>query len=313
MDLLDLGRESVYRRIRGEVPFTISELVKIAAALDFTIDEIIGDNNSKWEHNVLLDVPSIESGDHAKIFQLMLYQLYNRLLTPETKEVIIAINCFHPVLLVNFDTLFKFSYYQWLYQNNEVPLHFTFSEVVITSELTMLKELINTSFHKLTKTVMILDADVFLNLIKDIQYYYQRKLISEDELLKLKQEISGMINYYEKIAKTGVSGSHSLSIYLSIYLSIATNMGFLQFENTSQSIFRLFSIPHLIVNNPKICELQKTRLNFLKRQSICITQSNEIMQAEFFNTQRKYVSLICKKDERFNDQALYSGNLYVSL
>jgi hypothetical protein len=312
MDLLGLGRESVYRRIRGEVPFTVDELVKIATALDLSIDEIIG-TSDRWDYNVFFDLPPVEFDDSAKVFQIMLYQLYNRLLITETTEVVMAINCFHPVFLVHFDTLFKFSYYQWLYQNYEIPLHPTFSKIVMTPELNALKELIRNSLHQLPQTILILDSNVFLNMIKEIHYYYQRKLITEEELAVLKKEVSELIDCYEKMAKTGVSGAHSLSIYLSVYQPIVTNTGLMNGENGYQSVFRLFSISHLIVNSPQICALQKVWLNFLKRQSICITQSNEIMQADFFNTQHKYIDMICKKDERFIDQVLYSGNLYVSL
>jgi hypothetical protein len=293
MDLLGLSRESVYRRMRGEIPFSIEEIVKLSIALNFSIDEIIGGNQK--QERVSFDLSSMESNDSPKAFLLMLEHFYNYIegLVPlENREAIMAINRFHPTFLVCFNNLFKFSYYKWLHQDHEVSLKQYFSEIVIPPEINAVREHIRSDFQKLDNSALILDPNVFLSLIKDIQYYHQRKLINDEELLNLKIEISNLIDFYEKIAKIGVLNKKTkIYLYLSP-LCITTNMGYVSYENTSQSFFWLFTINPMIVNNPEICAIQKRWLYSWKRQSICITQSNEIMQADFFDKQREYLDEI---------------------
>ncbi|MDR0866484.1 MAG: helix-turn-helix domain-containing protein [Candidatus Symbiothrix sp.] len=288
MDLLGLGRESIYRRIRGDIAFTAEEILKIADALNISIDAVIGGNHKVQNISPNLDL--IESDEPARIFQASLAQLYDQLLSQEPKEIILAINSFHPVYFVGFDVLFKFSYYQWLYQNSEVPITQTFSEIYIPPKLDKLKEQIRTKMQQLDKSSIILDQNVFLNLIKDIKYYNQKKLITDKEKCLIKEEISGLIDFYEQMAKTGLYGMNNLSLFLSVYVSIISNMCLVQLNDTSQSVFRLHTLPHTIISNPQICEWQKIGFDFLKRQSICITQSNEIMQSEFFDLQRRNIS-----------------------
>ncbi|GHT52040.1 hypothetical protein FACS189440_21630 [Bacteroidia bacterium] len=287
MELLGLGRESVYRRIRGDMSFTAEEIIKIAVSVNASIDDIV-DSNKLFQNTVAKDLKLIETGAWPRIFQSLLEPLYDRVLSREPKGMILAINSFHPVFFVNFPLLFKFGYYQWLCQNSEDFPAQTFSELFFPSELEKLKEKIGTGIRQTDKMEIILDVHVFENLVRDIQYYHYKKLITNEERLLLKEELSGLINHYEQIAKKGDSGF----IYLSIYLSIYSNKGLVQLGDFCQSIFRLNTISQIILNDPQLCEIQKRELNYLKRQSIGITQQNEIMQSEFFEKQRRHIELL---------------------
>ncbi|GHS97650.1 hypothetical protein FACS189421_04820 [Bacteroidia bacterium] len=288
MDLLGLGRESIYRRIRGEIPFTADEIIKIAAALHVSIDEVI-DSNNKGQDKVSYDLSLIEPVAYPQIFQSSLEQIYTRLLSRRPKEMVLAVNSFHSAFLTGFDALFKFSYYQWLCQNSDVQTTQSFSGLPVSPELEKLKEQIHTGFQETDRTEMVLDANVFSNLIKEIEYFHQKKLINDEEKALLKEEMSGLVASCERMAKTGLAGANRLTLFLSVYLPVTSNIGVMHWDDMCQSVFRLDTIPHLIISQPHICNLQQTGIDFLKRQSICITQSNEIMQSEFFEIQRQNV------------------------
>ena len=42
MDTLCIGREAIYRRLRGEVPFTLEEAALISRKLGVSLDKIVG-------------------------------------------------------------------------------------------------------------------------------------------------------------------------------------------------------------------------------------------------------------------------------
>ena len=41
-DILDIGKESAYRRLRGEMSFTLDEVIKLSVELRVSLDEIVG-------------------------------------------------------------------------------------------------------------------------------------------------------------------------------------------------------------------------------------------------------------------------------
>ena len=56
-DTLCMGKESVYRRLRGEVAFTFDEIAMISCNFGISIDQIIGNhlpNRATFDVNLLL-------------------------------------------------------------------------------------------------------------------------------------------------------------------------------------------------------------------------------------------------------------------
>ena len=47
-DTLCMGKEAVYRRLRGEVSFTLEEVALISRRLGISIDQIIGRHDRSW-------------------------------------------------------------------------------------------------------------------------------------------------------------------------------------------------------------------------------------------------------------------------
>ena len=47
-DTLCMGKEAVYRRLRGEVSFTLEEVALISRRLGISIDQIIGRHDCHW-------------------------------------------------------------------------------------------------------------------------------------------------------------------------------------------------------------------------------------------------------------------------
>ena len=45
MDILYIGKEAIYRRLRGEVPFTLSEAATISREMGVSLDKLVG-----WEY-----------------------------------------------------------------------------------------------------------------------------------------------------------------------------------------------------------------------------------------------------------------------
>jgi hypothetical protein len=291
MDTLQLSRESVYRRIRGEIPFSIGEVAQLSLALGFSLDELMGGSR---KGRAFFDLLSGKNAESPEAFLTMLQKYHDHIenyINVENGKIILALNRLPPTLFVFFNPLFKFIYCKWLHQNEENPSKQSFSDVVVPDELLAVQENIQFSFKKMKNISLIFDPNVFSCITRDIQYFFQRKLINCHELEILKEELYRLIDFFEEIAKTGaLEYSSKINIYLSP-LYINSNTCYADINGLSESIFWIFTTNPMYVSHSEVCATHKKWLLALQRQSVLITLSNEILQSEFFDKQRKYVEM----------------------
>ena len=76
-----------------------------------------------------------------------------------------------------------------MHQMTDVPLNYLYSEVVIPKEIKESCERMSFLNTKIRKLSLIVDNNLYLNLIKEMQYFYVRGLLNEIELDTLKVEL----------------------------------------------------------------------------------------------------------------------------
>ncbi|MCL1938371.1 MAG: hypothetical protein FWF52_08265 [Candidatus Azobacteroides sp.] len=289
MDSLQLSRESVYRRIRGEIPFSIGEVAQLSLTLGFSLDEIMGGSR---KGRAFFDLLSGKKAESPEAFQTMLQKYHEYIenyTAAEDGKSIMALNRLPPPLFAFFNYLFKFEYCKWLHQNEENCSKQLFSDVAVSDELFALQESIQFSFKKMNNLSLIFDPNVFSSITRDIQYFFQRKLIKCHELELLKEELYQLIDFFEEIAKTGtLEYGTKINIYLSP-LYINANTCYVETNLSAESIFWVFPANPMFVSHAEVCATHKKWLLSLQRQAVLITLSNEILQSEFFDKQRRYV------------------------
>ncbi|SBW02813.1 helix-turn-helix domain-containing protein [uncultured Dysgonomonas sp.] len=281
-NVLGLSKESVYRRLKGTIPFSFEEMLCLAANLDFSMDELFkgfGDNRSAFnlQNNKLI---GNENGfvstlkDHCDTME----SIYKA----ESNQIIMSTNCILAVFTWAFDNLFKFCYYKWLHQFGNTPLNFYFSDLNITEEITNLKNRA-ISYSTAPNIVLITDRNFLNNTIKEIKYYQERGLISYDETLVLKSELKTFVESFFRFSPYGISQrKNQYEIYLSS-LNVENNTSYISYDNKFLSYYWMHSNSCVYTSDPKLCELQKDWLESLKKYSILISHSNQKMQAELYN------------------------------
>lgn len=296
METLEIGKEAAYRRLRNQVPFTIEELAVLSRVLKFSLDEMIGGKTGK---NTSIHICGKGSSRAPLIFLAILNDYHEALLhmsRSNSHETIVSLNRLLIYFGVGYDYLFRFFYYKWMQQLHEVPLNFYFSDVEIPANIKELNKDINSLQQLVNDTTLILDQHIFLNLIREVQYYYKRKLISDEERSAIKAELEMLIDSFEKNTQRGSNGTgRSISIYLSS-LPIDSNGSYIRYDNTVESNFFIHASSPLKVLEPSLCSMQKKWLESLKKYSVLITQSNEILQSEFFHKQKEYLTILSTEE-----------------
>ena len=289
MDLLDLSRESAYRRVRGDIPLTLEEAAIISAKLGLSLDELVGQSGKE---RAFFDLNANETQKGAESYSLIINNLnliYEKIRKAKSSELIIAYNRIPVALTANYEYIKKFRYYKWIHQTHDVPLNFYFSEFKVPSQLNTDYKKYTYNYQKIKNITIILDKNIFVSIIDEMLYYYKRNLINREELKAMQKELLQILNDLEQILQTGINktGSSRL-IYLST-LNIESNYSYLEYDENVCSLFWVYTINPIMVFNNEACTIQKKWLDSLMKYSTLITRSNELLQAEFLNTQREYI------------------------
>jgi len=290
METLDISRESVYRRIRGDIAFTFEEVAKLAVDLGFSLDElIIKDMHSRIFFDVHFTGSQSSSDIYLTVFKYYFQDLFE-LTFPRETESILILNHVPPDFIVYFNHLFKFAYYRWMHQSQESSLKYFYSDVVLPEELISMQQKVIDNSKKIRNNTLILDSNVFLNLIQEVQYYYKRKLINENEFALLTEDLHGLVNMVEGIAQTGIQTPETkFYVYLSA-LSVESSSRYLKYDDQVRSQFFINSLEQMTISNPNLCVIHKKWLESMRKYTTLISQSNEILQVKYFDTQRKYIN-----------------------
>ncbi|MDR1371947.1 MAG: hypothetical protein LBJ17_02310 [Dysgonamonadaceae bacterium] len=297
MDILNISKESAYRRLRNEIPFTFEEITKIVLDLNFSVDEVISLGNHS-QASFLVDIGQQE--DDYPAFEKTIRDYYHGLMSlsnADNTEVVVAMNSILPFFFTDFDSLFRFAYFKSMQKNSKIPLKNTFADINLPYELKEVQKVINQQLQYCTKGItVIIDSNIVTNLINEILYFYKRKLIMKEELQALKNDMLKMMDIVEEMAQTGyLNNSLEVNIYLS-FINIDANSLYMKCDDKEFSSFHLYNMAPLTTNNHSICSLHKKKIESLKKYSRLITQSNEIIQAAFFDKQRENINLIEEKN-----------------
>jgi len=293
-EILNIGKESAYRRMRSEIPFTFEEITKLSLELDFSIDEIVGRNK---EERIFLDLQSNSTASHEENFLAAIQEYYkfcDLVSTAHHKEVMVAINRISFSSIIGYDTLFKLYFYNWKHQTYNISLNEPFSETIIPAEVNAVRQQFRQLKQNLFNIHYIIDREIFQNIVRAIQYYYNRKLINDDEIVLLKDELSQVLRNIENIMQTGCNESGAaMSYYLSL-LDIECNINCATFDGNIASLHWMNPVNSVCIVNQEICKMQKRWIESIKKYSILVTLSNEILQAEFINKQIEYLNNLTK-------------------
>ncbi len=285
MDKLGLCKESAYRRIRGDVAFTIGQIMDLSLELGFSIDELAAQKNDDL---ILYKQKALKSYEPKETFIAMFetfYESMNKQCQAKDSYTIIALNRLPDIFTVSFENLFRFCYYKWVHQIVDTPINHSLSETILPPEIIVLRNKILPYVGHHKNITFILDPNTFYNTLADIQYYCSRGLINDEELSLLKNELKNIQEGMEILIKKGTwQKSHSYSYYFYYYLSsvpIENNSCYAWYDNHAESLFWSNSVISLQSHDKQATDLHKIWLESLKKYAVLITKSNEQVQASY--------------------------------
>lgn len=296
MEVLGLSRNAVYRRLRYEKNFSFDEIIKLASLIGFSLDSIVSEANDRLHP----DPPQQqEMNANAEQTVISLFEHFGMLLSkmdnPHNSQFIMTINRLQFLSSVEEEPLLRFLYYQLMYQLREIPVNYPFSDVILPEAILEKGK----EFHKLFVSVShkeyIIDSRLYQNIAKDIQYFYQRKLISESELMSLKEYL------HNTLMRTQISMQTELNeipfkkskTYLSA-MEVTSNTVYSIYDGNEESNFWLYSAIPIGSSKKHVCNIHKLWLDSLMRSATLISGVNEELLLDFISKQLSFVDSIDK-------------------
>lgn len=294
MKTLDLGKESAYRRIKNQIPFTFEEVIIIAKDLDLSIDQLLG---QKTSNNITFSADFNLEQEPADIYVNILTKdiaLIEKLITASDLKITAIINRI-PLRFLPHKALFKFEYCHYLYSSGYIPLMAQFSDIIVPQQISDLHEKSSNYFRGLKNVNCILDSMVFPRLIKEIQYYHRMRFISDEDLHLLQTELFEMLEIYESLLRKGKNAAGSNYIFYYSLLNLDSNMVFIEFDNNFSLQLWIYPESSIIINNnPMINDIQKKLIDSKIRSSVMITKTNDTLQIEMLRDLYKQISDLTK-------------------
>ena len=217
MDMLNIGREAAYRRLRGEVPFTFGEASVLCARMHFSLDRVVG----------LAATDKLSFQLKFKEFTAPL-ETYNEILERDiafmrevasdpTTEFATATNSLPAEFYGKYDNLNRFKLFKWLYQH-EVgnPAVRTFEELKLPGELQRNCREYVKWVQSVATTYLIFDDSNFKHWLNALRAYREMHLISQESVRVLRDELFAMLDEMETMAVKGeFENGNKVFLYLS--------------------------------------------------------------------------------------------------
>ncbi|WP_036930536.1 helix-turn-helix domain-containing protein [Prevotella sp. 10(H)] len=292
MNLLPLGKEAVYRRLRGEIPFTLDEATTICRKNGISLDLLMG---IREDDTYAFHFDTFVSENPVDNYCKMLYRIINSVeYIKDDPSVFLyrAHNTIPQEFMYNYEYLSKvyvYILYSQLFSETSSGYKMkTFSEVNFPKEIFVAQKASTASVHDF-KSLMILDQKMFKDYIGIVKYFQYLGMINQSDIVKIKEEMYKLIKDIELCAAKGLSlNGKEMGIYLS-HISFDCSYTFLESENFNVSSIGIFCLDYLSSQNQRVNKSQKTWIKSLLRFSTQISVSGELQRREFFQEQRSYI------------------------
>jgi DNA-binding phage protein len=286
-DTLCIDKEAVYRRLRGEVAFSFSEIAKVASHLGISLDSIVeGLSPVSKPFNIrLIGFINPSENDYKMLedFTSALKSIEN-----ESDSESGSITSIIPTsLCVSYQYIYKFYLFKWSFQFSDQPK--SYAEIMASERLKQINQHFIESVHTSPTAVYIFDERFILYFVNDVRYFYMIKQLSKEDVAYIKKDLFTLLSELEKYAIRGMfdEGGH-VQIYLS-NIHFEATFNYIDAKNFKLTMMRSFTLSEGYSFDLQIFENMKKWTTFLKRSSTMISETNEIQRIAFFEKQRQIV------------------------
>jgi len=288
MDTLEISKESAYRRMRSQIPFSFDEVATLCKNLHFSIDQLIGETDSG---GVFFKLDKEEPFGENVIYKYLskFVEDLEFIVKDKNSDANIVLN-YLPSFALQIKPLRELHYCRKLYSQEKISVMQTFKDIVVPDRISEQYQKIATLWEQLPNVCVVLDNSTFQKVVDEIKYFYAIKFLTKEDVEYMYKGMIELLEYYTVLAITGKNHlGNAYKIYLS-NLAIDANVAHYRANNSEISEIWLYPEQRIqIYNNEIVNTLHKNWVQAQIKSSSLITSSNDILQREFF--QKTYSSI----------------------
>jgi len=289
-EILNISEDAAYRRIRGEKELSFTELEKICLHFNIPLDKLI---NTPARYRILpyhfynqnyFDMEDMDlrmSGDYVTAIKAATKDKYS--------EYGFATNTMTLHTRTLYPPLFKFFILKWMYQYkgpNEVT---PYSKIHLPAELIKHHQQYSQYVRDIKYTYIIYQESLMQSIVQDVSYFRDIKLLNNDEVALIKENLLLALARIETLAKNGVFDTgNKIDLYIS-GLFLDTSYSYLCSDNITISMMDAFTVGAASSVDRNNVEMMKNWVNSLKRNSTILTGS-EKNRISFIELQRAFIN-----------------------
>ena len=288
--LLSIGKDAVYRRLRGDTELTLEEVKILANRYSLSLDEILFENNEKALFTVnSFFTPVRKFSDYLRSLRYYLDQA-SLLRNPEVIYATAEIPMF---LYGTFPELMCFKMYVWgkTVWNLSTALDNQFSFDLFSTELK--QQMIACSKQYMTfKTTELWCLNILDNTLNQLEFVLTNgNFKTPSDSLVVCDKMSALINHVWKMAETGKKynpgdSSEDASVNFELFHNelVYTNNTILLKSEATNVVFSTFDSPNVLsTTDQRIFEHTENWFLGIKNKSEYITEVSEKSRNQFFN------------------------------
>ncbi len=293
IDMLYLGKEAVYRRLRGEVPFTLAKAAIISQKMGVSLDKLVGTNMNA---NAIFDLNIVRQHDPLETYYSIVnnyVRIFREIKDDPMSELCTSSNMIPQTFYLKYELLSKFRMFKWLYQFEKIDIDNHFEDIEMVDKLLERQREFVRESQEFNRTEYIWDDQLFVYLINDIKYFASVHLISHEYVQKLKKELLQLLDELEEIATRGTfKTGKEVSIYIA-NVNFEATYSYIASSSYHVSLIRVFAINSFASHDEAVFKSVKEWIHSLKKFSTLISQSGEMQRIKFFKTQREIIEGLC--------------------
>lgn len=291
-DFLGIEKEAIYRRLRGDVPFSFSEITKISRKYGISLDSLAeGSNLTSKPFNLQLSEFLNPNDFNLAGIENFTLNLKSMASDPDSESG--SISTMIPVsLCISYKPLYKFYIYKWYMEFRNKGYRISYTDLEVNKRLEEVNEEFVLSVYNSANSVYIFDELFILYFVKDIKYFEDIKLLTKDEIAIIKESLHLFLDDLERYA---IKGQFDQGGKVNIYISnihFEGNFNYIDSKQYKLTMVRLFTLNEIYSTDETVCDEMRKWCLFLKRASTLISQSSELKRIEFFGKQREMVDTL---------------------
>jgi hypothetical protein len=300
LEILVLEKESIYRRLRKDVYFTSEEMMHIASVWNISLDNIVSTTSHKTRpfHFSMVDHLNPQEADYK------LFEEFNRameLVVKDSAGKMVEVSHTLPgSIYLEYENLTQFSTMQWHYKYAMPEDVLVFGNIHLSKRMRELEREYTEYVRNMPEVCVICDNHFIKHLIDNILYFKSIRMITDDEVILLQDELLEIIDYMENVALKGYfpETGNKLSFYLS-HIWLETEYLLYESKYLTLSMIKTLERGSISSWDKKVFDKFMNMIQATKRSSVLLSASNNLQIIKFFSKQKELIRGLNKEQNKF--------------